>query len=235
MSVLIVEDDLPAQRRLLRIVRTHPRYADAEIWCADDLAGARRMLANQPVQLLLLDLELHGADGFELLSAAVNARLQIIVVSAHTQRAIEAFEVGVADFVPKPVSEARLQLALGRVQPEADGGRPVELLVRTRVGLERVSVDDIVHIQADDDYVQLALRSGRRLLHDEPLARLVRRLPAEFVRVHRSHIVRRDAVHRVVDGPSGTRILQLAGGARVPVSRRRAAAVLRVVLGHGEA
>jgi len=228
--VLIVEDDLPAQRRLVRLVRTHPLYTDAEIHCADDLDVARQLLATHCVQLVLLDLDLHGADGFRVLSTAVDVRFQVIVVSAHTQRAIDAFETGVVDFVPKPVSEARLHVALGRVSVESDGARPAELLVRTRAGLERVLVSDIVYIRADDDYVQLALRDGRRLLHDEPLARLARRLPAEFVRVHRSYVVHRDAVRGVTDGSGGTRVLQLRDGARVPVSRRRASAVLRLVL-----
>jgi two-component system response regulator LytT len=230
MSVLIVEDDLPAQRRLVRLMRAHPMYTDAEIHCADDVAEARHIMAAYQVRLILLDLDLHGADGFRVIASAVDANHQVIVVSAHTHRAIEAFDLGVADFVAKPVSEARLRLALGRVRPEADRTRPPELLVRTRAGLERVPVLDIVHIRADDDYVQVALRSGRRLLHDEPMARLARRLPADFVRVHRSHIVRRDAVRCVADGPVGTRVLQLHDGARIPVSRRRAAAVLRVVL-----
>lgn len=230
MSVLIVEDDLPAQRRLVRLMRAHPMYTDAEIHCADDVAEARHIMAAYQVRLVLLDLDLHGADGFRVIASAVDANHQVIVISAHTHRAIEAFELGVADFVAKPVSEARLRLALGRVRPEADRPRPPELLVRTRVGVERVPVLDIVHIRADDDYVQVALRSGRRLLHDEPMARLARRLPADFVRVHRSHIVRRDAVRCVADGPAGTRVLQLHDGARIPVSRRRAAAVLRVVL-----
>lgn len=235
MSVLIVEDDFPAQRRLLRLVRAHPGYADADIHCADDVTEARRIMATHTVRLVLLDLDLHGADGFAVVTSAVDARRQVIVVSAHTQRAIEAFELGVTDFVAKPVSEARLRLALGRVHPHADGGRLPELLVRTHTGLERVPVRDIVHIRADDDYVQVVLRSGRRLLHDEPIATLAQRLPAEFVRAHRSHLVRCDAVQRVVDGPAGTRLLELQNGARVPVSRRRAAAVLRVVLGEPRA
>lgn len=230
MSVLIVEDDLPAQRRLVRLMRAHPMYADGEIHCADDLAEARQIMAAYQVRLILLDLDLQGADGFQAIASAVDANYQVIVVSAHTQRAIEAFELGVVDFVAKPVSEARLRLALGRVRTEADRTRPPELLVRTRAGLERVPVRDIVHIRADDDYVQVALRSGRRLLHDEPMARLARRLPSDFVRVHRSHIVRCDAVRCVADGPAGTRVLQLHDGVRIPVSRRRAAAVLRIVL-----
>lgn len=234
MTVLVVEDDLPAQRRLLRLLRTHPAYADTEIHSADDLGTARRVLGTHGIRLLLLDLDLQGADGFDLVTTAINASVRVIVVSANTHRAIEAFELGVLDFVPKPVMEARLQLALARVQPDAVSGKCAELLVRTHSGLERILVRDIVHIQADDDYARLALRSGRTLLHDEPIAVLANRLPVEFVRVHRSHIVRREAIQRVSDGSAGTRILHLSNGEQVPVSRRRNAEVMRLLFAPAE-
>lgn len=234
MTVLIVEDDLPAQRRLLRLLRTHPAYADTEILSAEDLSTARRILGMHAIQLLLLDLDLQGADGFDLVTTAVHASVRVIVVSANTHRAIEAFELGVADFVPKPVMEARLQLALARVQPEAVSGKCAELLVRTHSGLERILVRDIMHIQADDDYARLTLRSGRTFLHDEPIAALANRLPEEFVRVHRSHIVRREAILRVSDGSAGTRILHLSNSVQVPVSRRRNAEVMRLLFAAAE-
>ena len=230
-TVLIVEDDLPAQRRLVRLLRAHPAYREAQVRCADDVGGARLALQRETVHLMLLDLDLHGEDGFRVLAAAAESRTQVVVVSAHAHRAIEAYEVGVVDFVPKPVSEARLLLALGRARLDTTDRRPAELLVRTRQGLERVAPQDILYLRGADDYVELWLRSGRRLLHDESLAQLERRLPADFVRVHRSHMVRRDAVQCVLDGPVGTRVLQLSNGARVPVSRRRVAPVLRMLLG----
>jgi two-component system response regulator LytT len=231
MTVLIVEDDLPAQRRLVRLLRTHPSYRDSDILCADDVIGARQVLASEAVQLLLLDLDLHGDDGFGVLNAATAADTKVVVVSAHTDRALQAFDAGVVDFVGKPVLPARLMIALGRAQPDAVGRRPAALIVRSRHGLERVAIDDVVHISGADDYVTLTLASGRRLLHDEPIAHLERQLTSDFLRVHRSHIVRCDAVRRVSDGTGGTRIVELRDGSRVPVSRRRVAAVLRALLG----
>ncbi|MBC7842438.1 MAG: response regulator transcription factor [Gemmatimonadaceae bacterium] len=230
MTVLIVEDDLPAQRRLVRLLRAHPEYRDACVVCADDVTEARRVLASEAVKLVLLDLDLHGDDGFGVLSAASTAGTMVVVVSANTHRALRAFDVGVVDFVAKPVNAARLMIALGRVQPDAIRRRPAALIVRSRHGLERVSVEDVLYISGADDYVAVTLMSGRRLLHDEPIAHLERQLPSDFLRVHRSHIVRRDSVRRVLDGPGGTRIIELRNGARVPVSRRRVALVLRTLL-----
>lgn len=231
ITVLIVEDDLPAQRRLVRLLRAHPAYSDASVMCADDVSEARRVLAATDVHLMLLDLDLHGDDGFGVLSAARDADTKVVVVSAHTDRALKAFDVGVVDFVAKPVNASRLMLALGRVQPEAIGRRPSELIVRSRHGLERVRVDDIVLISGADDYVNVTLTNGRQLLHDESIATLERKLPSDFLRVHRSHIVRREAVRRVLDALGGTRFVELRNGSRVPVSRRRVTTVLRALLG----
>lgn len=232
MTVLVVEDDLPAQRRLVRLLRAYPAYRDATVVCADGVGEARSVLSAEAVQLVLLDLDLHGDDGFGVLTAASDGHTKVVVVSAHADRALQAFEVGVVDFVAKPVNAARLMLALGRAQPQAIGRRPADLIVRSRHGFERVAVEDILYISGADDYVDVTLTTGRRLLHDEPIAQLERQLPSEFVRVHRSHIVRRDAVRRVLDGPGGTRVIELRNGARVPVSRRRVASVLRALLGH---
>lgn len=231
MTVLIVEDDLPAQRRLVRLLREHPSYRDSVVRCADDVTDARHVLASEAVQLVLLDLDLNGDDGFSVLGAASNADMKVVVVSAHADRALQAFDVGAVDFVAKPVCANRFMLALGRAEPESSGRRPAALIVRGRRGLERVAVDDVLHIGGADDYVTITLTTGRQLLHDEGIAQLERQLPSGFLRVHRSHIVRRDAVRRILDGPGGTRILELRSGSCVPVSRRRVAAVLQALLG----
>ena len=66
---------------------------------------------------MLLDLDLHGDDGFRLPGATTDADMRVVVVSAHADRALQAFEVGGFDFVAKPVNAARLLLALRRAQP----------------------------------------------------------------------------------------------------------------------
>ncbi|MCU0649730.1 MAG: LytTR family DNA-binding domain-containing protein [Gemmatimonadaceae bacterium] len=227
MIALLVEDERPAQRRLQRLLLAHPACAAAEVIPADDLDTARTVLATRAVDLLLLDLDVRGDDGFALLAEPATARARVIVVSAMESRAIEAFRHGVVDFVPKPVTEARLMLALGRALQAVPDPRVRELVIRTRHGAELVRAHEIVALEGAGDYVDVRLRDGRRLLHDEPLVHLERMLPDGFVRVHRSHIVPREAIWRVHTQPGGGRELELVDGSRVPVSRRRAAAVLR--------
>jgi two-component system response regulator LytT len=220
--VLIVEDEAPAHRRLSRLVRATAGYETADVVVAESLREAHVQLEEATWDVILLDLELGGRDGFDLVGRVPAASpAQIIIVSANTQRAIEAFEHAVVDFVRKPVSAARLARALMRV-PRADSPpAPTSLIVRRRGNVELVRLDSVVCLSGADDYVELLLRDGRRLLHDATLDTLAGLLPDNFMRVHRSHLVNLMHAERVHGASGGERMVELVGGVRVPVSRRR--------------
>ena len=223
MNVLIAEDEAPAARRLERMVRDRIGARLEDIAVAATVEAARARLASSRVDLLLLDLNLNGEDGFSLLNSA--SRPPTIVVSANSGRAIDAFDHAVIDFVAKPVSAERLGVALDRAldhtRPRATGA----LAVRSAGRIDLAAFADIVALSGADDYVEVILADGRRFLHDTRLAELEHRLPAGFLRVHRSHIVNAAHVHGIRTLLGRRRLLELAGGAEIPVSRSHAAAV----------
>lgn len=226
MRILIVEDEAPAHRRLLRLIRNTPGYNTATIEVAESLRDAHRQLADEAWDVVLLDLDLAGRDGFELVGRLPSARpTQIIVVSAYPQRAIEAFEHAVVDFVRKPVSASRLAQALGRLRREEHDDGATSLVVRRRGGVELVRLDDLLCASGADDYVELHLRDGRTALHDATLDELERQLGDGFVRTHRSHLINARHVVRLRDSTAHARMVELSGGLSVPVGRRRLAAV----------
>lgn len=219
MKVLIAEDEAPAARRLERLVRDRLGNRLTDIVIAPTVEAARTALAASRIDLLLLDLNLNGADGFALLDTA--SRPRTIVVSANSGRAIDAFDHAVIDFVTKPVSADRLNLALDRALDgttvRAPG--PASLAVRSAGRIDLAAFADIVSLSGADDYVEVALADGRRFLHDTRLHELEHRLPPGFVRVHRSHIVNTAHVRAVRSLPGRRRALELSGGTTVPVSR----------------
>jgi DNA-binding LytR/AlgR family response regulator len=223
MNVLIAEDEAPAARRLERMVRDRigPRIGDLAV--ASTVEAARSALAASRVDLLLLDLNLNGADGFSILGAA--QRPPTIVVSANSGRAIDAFDHAVIDFVAKPVSPERLGVALDRALDRSRAPAQASLAVRSAGRIDLAAFADIVALSGADDYVEVILADGRRFLHDTSLQDLERRLPSGFVRVHRSHIVNAAHVHSIRTLPGRRRALDLTGGAEIPVSRSHAAAV----------
>ena len=228
MNVLIAEDEAPAARRLERMVRER-LGARVEVEIAPTVEAARAALAGSQVDLLLLDLNLNGADGFSLLDS--NSRPRTIVVSANAGRAIDAFDHAVIDFVAKPVSAERLGVALDRAMergPERAATRgKASIAVRSAGRIDLAAFADIVLLSGADDYVEVALADGRRFLHDARLQDLERLLPAGFVRIHRSHIANTAYLRAIRTLPGRRRILDLAGGATAPVSRTRLSALER--------
>ena len=223
MRVLIVEDEDPAARRLQRLVAA--QLGDVvQVDRAEDVAAARRLLAQHAFAIVLLDLDLAGRDGFEVLRDASGAR--IVVVSAHSDRAIEAFDHAVVDFVTKPVSEPRLALALTRALGPPRPPGELQLVVRSAGETELVAASAIVRLSGADDYVELSLTTGQQLLHNARLDDLEGRLPPAFLRVHRCHIVNRAHLVRIRTLATGQRVVDCSDGGEVPVSRRRARAVL---------
>ncbi|HEX5006941.1 MAG TPA: LytTR family DNA-binding domain-containing protein [Hyphomonadaceae bacterium] len=225
MNVLIVEDEAPAARRLERMVRDRIGARLEALGVAATVEAARTMLASSRVDLLLLDLNLNGEDGFSLLGSA--SRPPTIVVSANSSRAIDAFDHAVIDFVAKPVSAERLGVALDRALDRSRQPSRASLAVRSAGRIDLAAFSDIVALCGADDYVEVILADGRRFLHDTRLAELERRLPAGFMRVHRSHIVNAAHVRAIRTLPGRRRALELTGGAKVPVSRSHAGALAK--------
>src|ERR1700755_1566460 len=122
MRVLIVEDEAPAARRLERMTADHFGPKLKAVASADTIPRARAALGTARFDLILLDLDLNGADGFEILKDAADG-VRVIVVSARIDRAIDAFDNAVVDFVPKPVAPDRLARAFERAAeaPSAKG------------------------------------------------------------------------------------------------------------------
>jgi two-component system, LytTR family, response regulator LytT len=223
MRLLIVEDEPLLRERLLRLCReiVGPAFSAVAV---GTLAEAREHLHDRAFDGLILDLNLGGHDGFSLLREAVASALDVVVVSGHGERALEAFELGVLDFVPKPFGAPRLTLALQRLSRApaagARSGRAVTHLAVWRArGVALVAVDDIACIRAVPEGSEIHLRAGGTELHAKPLDRLLPLLPAAFVRCHRSWIVHLGAVRALHSARGSRNWLTLHGDIEVPVGR----------------
>jgi DNA-binding LytR/AlgR family response regulator len=230
MHIVIAEDEPMVAQRIARLTRNILGNNSALIECAADLAGALKLLKGRDHPVLILDLNLSGEDGFALVRQALAQPCRTIVVSANTDRAMEAFELGVVDFVPKPFSEERLALALQRAR---EGGRErAGHLVTSHAGkVELIPLEGIAAIHGDDDYSAIETLDGRRHLHAKTLAALLEVLPPTFRRVHRSHIVNLTYAKQIVAKPSGSRLVVLSNGSRVPISRAEAKVLAQDTVG----
>ena len=115
MQLLIVEDEYSIARDIEYQCRQVLADQIATLKIVQTLEAAQDYLAKHHIDLLLLDLNLSGENGYDLLKYAVSGSFHTIVISAHTDRAMEAFAYGVLDFLPKPLEKPRLEKAFERV------------------------------------------------------------------------------------------------------------------------
>ncbi|TGL87152.1 helix-turn-helix domain-containing protein [Leptospira congkakensis] len=114
MKILILEDEPVHAKFLTKLLHTVLGSSIVEIIHVTTIDEADAELKKSPINLLFLDLNIFGFDGFDILDRIPTIFVNTIVVSANTDNAIRAFEYGVIDFIAKPISEDRLRLALDR-------------------------------------------------------------------------------------------------------------------------
>jgi len=228
MHIVIVEDEPLVLSRLERLSKKILLDSVDRMSCFSNLDDAATFLDSTAVDIVLLDLNLHGKDGFTLLREYVAAGFHTIVVSAYADKAIEAFEYGVLDFVAKPFTQERLAKALNRVvdsQLRSHFGCRY-LGVKKTSGIELIEIRDIAYIQAEGHYTLLHIPRQQPILHSKSIERLSSVLPQNFCRVHRSHIVNMNYAKQLRINAGSRYELELTGGELVPVGRTRYKAVL---------
>lgn len=223
MNILIIEDEARIAKRLARITSAYFEQQLTLTVC-DTLAKGLAFIENSPVDVLLLDLNLNGENGFEVLEAMVARPFHTIIVSAYTHKAITAFSYGVLDFVPKPFDEGRLFRAFGRLHtPNTIAETPLKYLAVKKGGIiKMIEATQLSYIKGAGIYSELHLLNGNTELHNKSLDALEQLLPpAEFTRTHRSYIINLKQAEKLVIEPGGKYSVQLTSGDVLPVGRSR--------------
>lgn len=247
MRVLIVDDEPLARRRLVQLLAARP---DIEI--AGEADGGREALELVELlrpDVLLLDIEMPGVDGFAVLKALPRDKAPAIVfVTAFQDHAVKAFELRATDFVVKPVSADRLAGALDQARSDLKARRAEERLaflqarlaelesralsasdpgIWVQIGNEkrRLALTEIRWLEAERDFVRVHM-NGHVHLVSAMLGDMEKLLDERaFLRIHRSWIVRKDKVRGVLRGRFSTPVLELDDGHRLPVGRKYREAV----------
>lgn len=239
IRTLIIDDEPLARSRIRAMLTNHP---DIDVVAECGNAGeAMALLRDEPAGLLLLDVEMPGASGFEIVkTAAVESGPAIVFVTAHEEFALEAFEANAVDYLVKPFSQERLDRALWRVRRfvEGKGMAPPSRRCRERFGVRVrgevvfIRVSSIDWIAGAGNYVRLYSGTESHLLR-ESLQNLAARLdPAVFLRVHRSAIVNIERVRKLAPAPDGSLSIILQDATAVPLGPTYRAA-LEEALGMG--
>ena len=228
LRTLIVDDEPLAVERL-QILCSRIGGLNV-VGTASDGDTALRLIEKLAPDLILLDIQMPGMDGMAVARALSGriARPAVIFVTAFDQFAVAAFDVAAVDYLLKPVEAKRLQRAIDRVRKETQGVAPTaaaaspwiqEFWVPHRAEIIRIAASEIDWIEAERDYMRLHVGPRSFLLH-KTITELERRLdPAEFLRLHRSTLVRRDRITRLRHNGAGSWEAQLGDGRWLRVGR----------------
>jgi DNA-binding LytR/AlgR family response regulator len=205
MRCIIVDDNKMARMALSQLVSQVPGL-EAVAECSDASEGLEA-LNSTSVDLLLLDIEMPGMTGLELIRNLGTKRPLIIFTTAKTDYAVEAFELNVVDYLVKPISFPRFKQAIDKATEAIESNKQevkVEeqgfVFVKDNGILKRISIDDILFLEAMGDYVKVHTAQKFHVVH-ATLKSIEEKLPAsKFLRVHRSYIVAINKIDFIQEG-----------------------------------
>lgn len=191
---LILEDEPPAARVLLRYLQDYPEWTCMGVHHSPKTAMA--VLEAEAPDLLFLDIHLPDISGLNVLRQLQHPPM-VVFTTAYPQYAVEGFELAALDYLLKPISPERFQKAMERALERLEQERILEktgqdsgfLSIRADRKVHRLPFQRILYLQALDDYVKIISTEGS-LLPKITLSQLEKELPDQlFLRIHRSYIV----------------------------------------------
>jgi two-component system, LytTR family, response regulator len=238
LRVVIVDDEAPARDKLRRYLAS---YEDVRV--AGEASNGRdalMLITREHPDVVLLDISMPDMDGFAVLQALGEPLpAEIVFVTAHDDRALQAFEVHAFDYLLKPVSPVRFDRLMQRLRerliPKPDLGSRIDnllealpapahylehILVQSDDDAQLVRIDRISRIESSRNYLDVYVE-GRSYRLRGTLENMLSRLnPVRFARINRSALVRLDAIRDMQPWPDGEYRLLLDDGARVTWTRR---------------
>jgi two-component system LytT family response regulator len=237
IPTVLADDEVLARQKLRQLLRDEPEIdiVGEGMTAAETIDLVRATKA----QLLFLDIQMPGMDGFDIASQLCANKggpaPQIIFTTAHDQYALRAFEIHAVDYLLKPFTRERLSSAVERARKEISHGdqQPAtngvaarngsryttRIVFKSRGRIVFLPVSDIRWISAEENYVRICTQTETHLLR-ETMSRLEEKLdPEMFLRVHRSSIVNLQHVKEVRTETDGEYAVVLVNGEKLTMSR----------------
>lgn len=214
-SAVIIEDEQLARQRLKQMLE---EYADTieVLGEADNGKAGLDLIGSVRPDVVFLDVQMPVLTGFEMVEQ-LDYSPYIVFTTAFEEYAIKAFETNSIDYLLKPFGRDRLQKTIEKLETKRSENPSFEQIRSLINNIQKpqkvhsitipkgdqlliVKLDDVSFFQAEDKYVFAHERSGKRHLMDKTLKSLIEQLPAQFLRIHRGHIINMDHVAEISRG-----------------------------------
>ena len=235
IRTVIIDDEAPG-REIIRYYLKELEYIEVIAECADGFTGLKTITLMKP-DLVFLDIQMPRLTGIEMLEV-LTEKPGIIFTTAYDQFAIRAFELNAVDYLLKPFAKRRLLEAVkkatdkirscsGNIEPAnqilkkmPEQPAPVNrVVVRKGNAINLIPVEQIRYVEAQDDYVMIH-HTGGKALKQQTMKFYEDNLPkTDFVRIHRSYIVRVQEINLIEPYGKDNHVAMLKSGDKLPVSR----------------
>jgi len=237
MKALIIDDE-PLARMVVREYLQDFKQIEVLQECGDGFEGVKAINLHQP-DLIFLDVQMPKINGFEMLEL-VEHQPAVIFTTAFDEYAIKAFETHAVDYLLKPFSKDRFHKAVDKYVNQAmiasipaiknteelinsvvppSPSQHERIVVKTGTKVKIIPVQDVIYLEADDDYVSIHTAEGS-FLKNKTMSFFEQTLdPGQFVRVHRSYILAVQQITRIDPYEKDAHLAILKSGAKIPVSK----------------
>lgn len=226
-SALILDDEELARKNLQGLLmRSCPQIGPVRL--AENVNTALRLLQEQPVDILFLDVNLGSETGFDLLQRRLGDQKAVIFVTAHEEFSLRAIKADAADYLLKPVDVEELKTAVGKAIAKAgsktekspEGQPDMRLVVHHGSGFEMLAIPQIIFAEAEGNYTTFYLEGYRKVVSSKQLGSYEMLLPEQaFFRSHKSYIINLKHLKGYSSRNGYTALL--SESYEVPVSRRK--------------
>lgn len=229
-TAIIIDDERNNRENLHHLLVKHCPSIEV-LGEAASTTEALRIIRNMAPQVLFLDIEMPGGNGFDLLSKLGDFKGQVIFVTAYDSYALDAIKFSALDYILKPIDRQELIRAVSKldnVQQQSPeqinnlsdflSGHKKRIALNLADEIRFITLDQLVRIEADNNYCHFHMADGEKILCSKHLGHFYEILKSQkFSRVHQSHLINRKYLERFVKRDGG--YLVLSNGHQVPVSR----------------
>jgi two-component system, LytTR family, response regulator len=235
IRIIIIDDETPA-REIIKHYLKEVEFTEVIGECADGFTGLKSISALKP-DLVFLDIQMPRLTGIEMVEV-LTEKPEIIFTTAYDQFALRAFELNAVDYLMKPFPKRRfleaVKKAIDKIRsgagnqisankllskvPESETSLS-RIVVRKANSINIINVDQIRYVEAEDDYVMIHHSTGKAL-KQQTMKYYEDSLPRkDFVRIHRSYIVKVGEINRIEPYGKDNHIAILHSGDKLPVSK----------------
>ncbi len=235
IKAIVIDDEINSRELLHNMLTNHCENVEVLGMAKDVSSGIEIILQKNP-QLVFLDIEMPGGNGFDILNALEDINFKVVFVTGYDQYAIKAIKYAALDYILKPVDLDELKSAVEKANSEIlnqenkirflqenynDSSRKLDqIIISTHNNHNIINLDDIVYLEAMDGYSIVFVEPDIKHISSHPLSYYEELLPInQFFRIHKSHLINCNKVTGFDAGRGGN--VSLTNKVNLPIATRR--------------